>query len=258
MHYVKCLDISQVPEPTSEDVPRIIWVTSGELYADLLIAGEPLRIKISDIVTRKALPDNPRESAIYRHDDQYKYHTSSGWHTIATISDITDKVRNLTIEDLFNAVFDDTTGVEKLNSNVNELILLLAGESGLVSRITAVEQRAEDLYQAIVVNGTDISEINESISSISELTSTLSSLIDDLSVSVTDHTTRLGTVETAVTTLQETTISGIVTKLSAVESAISEHADRLTALETFDTGLEERVTIIEQSLDGLLIRLENI
>lgn len=260
MHYVKCLDISQVPEPTLQDVPRIIWVTTGELYVDLPIAGEPLRIKISDVVARKALPENDklRTAAIYFNDNKYKYYAEGVWHTIATVSEITDESRNLTVADLFNAVFDDTTGLAKLNSNVDDLILLLSGEAGLVSRVTAAEKRVEELYQAVVTNSTAITDMDASIAALRELVGEVSTLIDGLSVSVTDHTARLSSVETTVTTLQETTITGIVNRLSAIESTVSGSNDRLTALEQADASLTTRVEAIEQSLDGLLITLENI
>ena len=95
MLFAKCLDISQVPPPQSEaDVPKVIWVASGELYVDLLISGKLERIKISDIRTRRALPDNPATGVLYIHNNRYKYHVvGDGWKTIATVDEL-EKVKN--------------------------------------------------------------------------------------------------------------------------------------------------------------------
>ena len=180
MRYVKCLDISSVPEPTAQDVPRIIWVTTGELYADLQIAGEPLRIKISDILTRQALPDNPRTTAIYRHNDQYKYFAQDEWHTIATADDLKDPNRNLSVADLFNAVFDSTTGIAKLNENVEDLVELLSGDGGVVARLTAAETELTNLGDVTNTISTTVTTHSEDINEIDDRVSVIEQSLDGL------------------------------------------------------------------------------
>lgn len=184
MHYIKCNDITQVPEPTSDDVPRLIWVTTGELYADLEISGEPLRIKISDILVRNALPENPRFSAIYRSGNSFHYHTPDGWQTFATRNDLTDKNSDKTIQELFTEVFNDSTGVAALNQNVSDLLAILTAED------------------------TGLAAVNRKITIIDE-------------------------------------------NVTALES-------RVTAVESNDVTIDNRVKLIEDSLDGLLIRLGDI
>lgn len=188
MHYIKCHNIDQVPRPTSNDVPRLIWVSSGELYADLEVSGKPLRIKISDIEVRRALPDTPRESAIYRNNDRFKYYTSEGWQTIATASDLTDTTYKKTLPELFAAVFNDSTGVDKLNTgiarlddNVAELVSLLTeyhrslgiltdkvttleeGVSLLDDRLTKVEGRVTNLESGEITTNARVGQIEQSL-----------------------------------------------------------------------------------------------
>jgi hypothetical protein len=90
MRFIKCLDISQVPVPTNQEVPQLVWVSTGDLYLDALISGEVKRIKISDIKPVTTLPAKPSETAIYRVLDTLRYYTPDGWRVVATTADLVD------------------------------------------------------------------------------------------------------------------------------------------------------------------------
>ena len=131
MRFIKCLNISQVSEPTIQDTPQLIWVASGELYADLVISGLATRVRISDIITCQTLPSTPRESAIYVHGGQLKSFKSGAWITYATtqeLSDVASKLGNIELAidgfDKNNTVKDalaNKANLQDIPKNLGEL-----------------------------------------------------------------------------------------------------------------------------------------
>ena len=260
-----------------EDVPRIIWVTTGELYADLQIAGEPLRIKISDIVAGHDLPDNPRTTAIYRHNDQYKYYAQGEWHTIATEGSV-DSI-NLAVTELSSAVFDESTGINKLNENVDDLVELLSGDVGVISRLTSVEASVVDLDTALEASDAKIADIEKSLTyddtigiadlfsqvynNESELNTTLnshSSAISDIQSVNATQTADITNLQDRVRSLEEsggsndpdytppTDLTDVTNRLDALDSSVETNSNDISELQGTVAGHTASISSVNTSL----------
>lgn len=239
MNHIKCLNISQVSQPTETDVPRLIWVASGELYADIAIAGKPERLKISDIITADTLPDNPRISSLYFSNGRFQYYDSVSWFAVATLADLTYETeeKTVTIADLFTYVFDADNGMASLSSAVSDLTDIILGTDD-VEGLTAVA--ADTQSRVAVLEQKQLSDDQ----AIEELTTKADTASKDIQTNA-----------SAISSLAET-VTAQSTKLSEAQSAISDATLYITEIQKVDATQDERLTNIEASLGGVLQRLE--